>query len=113
MKLRELGFDLWFEAHATELGLAECAFARISAVDRGSYRILNGTGEVSADLTGKLAFQIESSVDLPCVGDWVTASYYNNDSAGIIHNVFPRKTFLRRNFIFSVSLQGDIKSVFQ
>lgn len=96
MKLREFGFDQWFESHATELGLAECAFARISTVDRGSYRILNGTSEVSADLAGKLAFQIESSVDLPCVGDWVTASCHNNDTAAIIHKVLPRKTFLRR-----------------
>jgi ribosome biogenesis GTPase len=30
------------------------------------------------------------------VGDWVTAYYYNDDTAAIIHKVFPRKTFLRR-----------------
>jgi ribosome biogenesis GTPase len=96
MKLRDLGFDQWFEAHSTEFRQEDCSFARISAVDRGSYLIKNEFGEVPAELTGKLSYQIESSVDLPCVGDWVTANYYDNDTAAIIHRVFPRKTFLRR-----------------
>ncbi|MFH1323485.1 MAG: ribosome small subunit-dependent GTPase A [Methanobacteriota archaeon] len=96
MKLRDLGFDQWFETHSTELSMDGCDFARISAVDRGSYIIKDESREVPAKLSGKLAFQINSSVDLPCVGDWVTAQYYNNDTAAIIHRVFQRKTFLRR-----------------
>jgi len=96
MKLRDLGFDQWLEDHSAEFSQEDCSFARISAVDRGSYLIINETSEVPAELTGKLSYQIESSVDLPCVGDWVTAQYYNNDTAAIIHRVFPRKTFLRR-----------------
>ena len=96
MKLRDLGFDQWFEVHSTEFRQEGCSFARISAVDRGSYLIKNESAEVPAELTGKLSYQIESSVDLPCVGDWVTANYYNDDTAAIIHRVFPRKTFLRR-----------------
>jgi ribosome biogenesis GTPase len=96
MKLSDLGFDQWFEAHTTELSLDGCGFARICAVDRGSYLIKDESREVPAVLSGKLTHQIDSSVDLPCVGDWVTAHYYNNDTAAIIHQVFPRKTFLRR-----------------
>ncbi|MBN2059073.1 MAG: ribosome small subunit-dependent GTPase A [Deltaproteobacteria bacterium] len=96
MKLIDLGFDQWFEAHSTEFRQNGCSFARISAVDRGSYLIKNESLEVPAELTGRLSYQIESAFDLPCVGDWVTANYYNNDTAAIIHLVFPRKTFLRR-----------------
>ena len=75
MKLRDLGFEQWAEAHSTELRHEGCGFARISAVDRGAYLIMNEAGEVPAELTGRLAYQIESSIDLPCVGDWVTAQY--------------------------------------
>ncbi len=96
MKLSDLGFDPWFEVHSAELSLDGCGFARISAVDRGSYLIKGESGEVPAELSGKLAHQIDSPVDLPCVGDWVTARYHNNDAAAIIHRVFPRRTFLRR-----------------
>jgi len=96
MKLEDLGFDQWFEAHGTELGLDGCGFARISAVDRGAYLIRNEAGEVPAELSGRLSYQTGNSVELPCVGDWVTAQYYDNGTAAIIHRVFPRKTFLRR-----------------
>ena len=96
MEISDLGFDQWFEDHSNELRQDGCSFARISAVDRGSYLIMNESGEVPAELTGKLSYQIESSMDLPCVGDWVTAYYYNDDSTAIIHGVLPRKTFLRR-----------------
>jgi ribosome biogenesis GTPase / thiamine phosphate phosphatase len=90
MKIRDLGFHKWFEDHSAEFSHEGCSFACISAV------ILNESGEVPAELTGKLSYHIESSMDLPCVGDWVTAYYYNDDTAAIIHEVFPRKTFLRR-----------------
>ena len=96
MKLRDLGFDEWFEVHSPEFCQEGCSFARISAVDRGSYLIRDESKEVPAELTGKLSYQIESPINLPCVGDWVTAQYYDNDTAAVIHRVFPRKTFLRR-----------------
>jgi len=96
MKLSDLGFDQWFQAHVSDLRQEGRRLARISAVDRGSYLIRNQTKEVPAELAGKFYFQVESSVDLPCVGDWVTVQYHNNDTAAIIHEVFPRKTFLRR-----------------
>ena len=96
MKLSNLGFDQWFEAHITPFHEDDRSIARVSAVDRGSYLIINESGEVPAELTGKFSYQIESSLDLPCVGDWVAAQYYNHGAAAIIHRVLPRKTFLRR-----------------
>ncbi len=96
MTLQDIGFDHWFAAQTAELGRDGCGLARISAVDRGSYLIHDATREVPAELSGKLAYRIERPADLPCVGDWVTAQWYNNDTAAIIHQVFPRKSFLRR-----------------
>lgn len=96
MKLSDLGFDQWFEAHISEFLPEEGGIARISAVDRGSYLIRNEWGEVPAELAGKLSYQIENPVELPCVGDWVTVQYHSDDTAAIIRHVFPRKTFLRR-----------------
>ena len=96
MKIEELGFDSWFGGHAAELGMDGCGFARVSAVDRGSYLVMDGSGEVQAELAGKLAYQVDGSADLPCVGDWVTVQHYNGGTAAIIHRVFPRKSFLRR-----------------
>ncbi len=96
MKLSDLGLDQWFEAHISEFPQEEGGIARIAAVDRGSYLIRNESGEVPAELAGKLSYRIENPVALPCVGDWVTVQYHNDDTAAIIRRIFPRKTFLRR-----------------
>jgi ribosome biogenesis GTPase / thiamine phosphate phosphatase len=96
MKLIDLGFDPWFEAHVENIRLEDQGIARVSAVDRNSYIIRNELGEISAELAGRFYFHVEASFELPCVGDWVTVQYHNDDTSAIIHGVFPRRTFLRR-----------------
>lgn len=96
MKLSDLGFDSWFETQSPEYYQEGCSFARISAVNRGAYLIIGENGEVPAELTGRLSYLIDDPADLPCVGDWVTAQFYDHDTVAIIHKVFPRRTFLKR-----------------
>ena len=96
MNPKDLGFTDWFEAHADDMSQDGCGFARVAAVDRGSYRVQSELGEVPAELAGKLSYTVESPSELPCVGDWVTVQYHSNGTAAIIHKVFPRRTFLRR-----------------
>jgi len=96
MKLSEIGFDRFFEAHAKELRQENQGIARVSAVDRGAYLVRDEQREVPAELAGRFYFHVDSPGDLPCVGDWVTVQYHSDDTAAIIHGVFPRKAFLRR-----------------
>ena len=96
MKLSDLGFDHWFEAHVGDSRQGDQGVARVTAVDRGAYLVRNEFKEIPAELAGKFRFRVESSVDLPCVGDWVTVQYHNSDTSAIIHGVLPRRTFLRR-----------------
>ena len=95
-KLRDMGFDQWFETHAGNLRKENQDIARVSAVDRDSYLVRNEHREVPAELAGKFYFCVDSPADLPCVGDWVTVQYFNDNTAAIVHGLFPRKTFLRR-----------------
>lgn len=96
MELRDLGFNDWFETHIDDMSQDGCGFARVAAVDRGSYRVRSELGEVPAELSGRLSYTVESPSELPCVGDWVTVQYHSDGTAAIIHKVFPRRTFLRR-----------------
>jgi ribosome biogenesis GTPase len=96
MRLRDLGFDQWFQCRQEELQRPDCSVARITAVNRDSYLIRNENSEVLAELAGSLMFSAESSMDYPCVGDWAFVQYHNSDTFAIIHGLFPRKSFLRR-----------------
>jgi ribosome biogenesis GTPase len=96
MELSELGFDEWFAEQARKLCNPGLSVARVTAVDRGRYLIRNEHGERPAGLTGRLQYVAESSIDLPCVGDWVCAQDLDARSHASIHAVLPRKAFLRR-----------------
>lgn len=100
MELTELGLDSGLAEQAT------CAsgqrLARVTAVDRGRYIVRNEQGEVPAELTGKFLHTAASSVDMPCVGDWVCVQYHDADADAdadafaSIHDVVPRRSLLRR-----------------
>jgi len=95
MELSKLGLDRWFQDQASELCQPEQRIARVTAVDRGWYVVRNEEGEVPARATGRFLNFTESTMDMPCVGDWVCVHYDSVDSASI-HMVLPRKSFLHR-----------------
>jgi ribosome biogenesis GTPase len=96
MELTELGLDSWLAEQASQLCGSGQRLARVTAVDRGRYVVRNAQGEVPAELTGKFLYTTASSVDMPCVGDWVCVQYHDTDRFASIHDVVPRRSFLRR-----------------
>jgi ribosome biogenesis GTPase len=96
MDLDGLGFDKWFEDRIGDLQQPGQSIARVAAVDRGAFLVRDERGEAIAELAGKVRFSTESTVDLPCVGDWVCMRRHASGGPAIIHAVLPRRTFLRR-----------------
>ena len=68
--------------------------ARIASEHRGAYVVFTSTGELSAEITGRLSFTADSRADLPAVGDWVAITR-TTDSA-VIHGVLPRSSVFSR-----------------
>ena len=96
MELSDLGFDTWFHQKRDELKRPELSVARITRVDRDRYLVRGEQNEIQAEPAGKLLFTANSSQDLPCVGDWALVQYHNDATLAIIHELLPRKSFLRR-----------------
>jgi len=96
MKIEQLGFNKWFFDEIDPTKLIDHQIARVITVNKDSYTIDNGKGEVSAEVTGKLLFSADSPVDYPATGDWVFAKYFDNDSFAIISEIVPRKSILKR-----------------
>ncbi len=96
MERKDLGFGSWFEEKRKGLELPDFALARVTRVDKDRYLVRNEHDEVQAEPTGKLLFSADTEQDLPCVGDWVFVQYHNDGALAIIHELFPRKSFLRR-----------------
>lgn len=96
MDKQKLGWNAYFENKWLEGEYAQFIPARIGAVDRDAYRVLGEYGDIPAEITGKLRYTAESSMDLPAVGDWVAVQYIDDGQLAVIHAVLPRRTFLRR-----------------
>jgi ribosome biogenesis GTPase len=96
MDLVNLGFDHWFRAKFNTYNPTEYNAARVIEVNKNSYLIASEKGEAQAEPTGKFLFQIESSLDIPTVGDWVVVQYFDENTFATIHNILPRHSLLKR-----------------
>jgi len=96
MKLQNLGFDDWFVKKSKVNHSTDFNTARIVAVHKDNYIIKNEINEIPAEITGKIRFGADSNFDLPTVGDWVYIKYYDNHTFAIIHDIYPRKSLLKR-----------------
>lgn len=94
--IKNLGFDNWFQANTDSQLIENHRIARVISVHKNSYIISKGSGNVFAELAGKMLYSADSSVLLPTVGDWVAADFFDDDSHAVIHNLLPRKTLLKR-----------------
>ncbi len=69
--------------------------ARVAEEHRDRYLVQTETGELRAEITGRLRYTASTRLDLPAVGDWV-ALQLAGDAQGYIHAVLPRRTLLLR-----------------
>jgi len=99
--LATLGWDdRWSDAFA-EHRAAGLVPARVAVQHRGAYDVLTEEGEARARLPGRVRRDVESSADLPVVGDWVALDLGGAEGSGdgdrAIRAVLPRRTkFSRR-----------------
>ncbi|MBW2515086.1 MAG: GTPase RsgA, partial [Deltaproteobacteria bacterium] len=70
--------------------------ARVIAVDRGHYLVAHENRDVTAEITGRLMFSAENSLDFTAVGDWVQIQLVDRGTRAIIHEICQRTTVLKR-----------------
>jgi ribosome biogenesis GTPase len=70
--------------------------ARVIVQQRGLYEIATELGELSATLTGRLAYEAGDGA-YPVTGDWVAVQARPSEGTATIHHVLPRSSsFVRR-----------------
>jgi ribosome biogenesis GTPase len=97
IKLKDLGYDTFFESNLKKLGLDNNSVARVIAEYRETYRVRTTNNEYLAKITGKQIFDALSREDFPAVGDWVVITELDKDLA-VIQGILPRKTILRKKY---------------
>lgn len=70
--------------------------ARVTSVNRNNLTIATESGIVQAEPTGRMRYEAGSGLDLPAVGDWVTARVMDPRDFAIVTGVLSRRTTLVR-----------------
>jgi ribosome biogenesis GTPase / thiamine phosphate phosphatase len=91
------GWDEYFEEASGGSGSEGRIPGRVSAEHRGEYSVITASGELRAEIAGRLRLGIQrGEEDRPAVGDWVLLSASPDADRAIIHLVLPRRTKLSR-----------------
>lgn len=102
MTLEDLGYRAELEKHRKENNLCSFDIGRVISEHKDRFIVRTETNEFDAELIGNLRFTAVSKHDLPCVGDWVAISEYDENKA-LIHHVYPRSSFLERKAVSKLS----------
>ncbi|MCR6545701.1 ribosome small subunit-dependent GTPase A [Dehalobacterium formicoaceticum] len=71
--------------------------ARVSEQHREQYKVITESGELSAVVSGKLAYDANSKAGFPAVGDWVMVDRVDDQGGhAIIQQILSRKSRLTR-----------------
>jgi ribosome biogenesis GTPase len=92
--LSDLGWD---EAWASELERTEepaLTPGRIAAQHRGEYVVWTPDGELRAEVSGRLFYELAPFHDLPAVGDWVGLRV--DGGRAVVHALLPRRSAFTR-----------------
>lgn len=96
MKLKNLGFNAFFQKHLENCQLEKCSVGRICAEYKENYKLFSEFGELNANISGKFRNNCTKREDFPAVGDWVLFDYIENENKAIIQEVCPRKSKFSR-----------------
>ena len=97
MNLNELGWDDHFSKHFESLGRSDFLPARVLIETARIYSVFCVSGELSAEVSGKLVHEASGRQDFPVVGDWVAVKPSSAEQKATIHDVLPRKSaFIRK-----------------
>ena len=93
--LYQYGLDDFFLNEAASY--AGLYLARVTEQHREQYKAVTESGELSALVSGKLAFYAEGNAGFPAVGDWVmTDREVDSSRHAVIHHILKRKSLFTR-----------------
>ncbi len=75
------------------------SIARVIAQHKGLYKIATASGEMQAEISGKLRHSTKELAKFPTVGDFVMVSCENPNSNAIIHHTLTRKSLFLRTAV--------------
>jgi ribosome biogenesis GTPase len=94
--LQELGWNSFFSEHFESLEMPGTVPARVVSQRRDYYQVYSQSGELSAEISGKMRYQATAGGQYPAIGDWVVVRPQLSESTAVIQGILPRKSKISR-----------------
>ena len=94
--LKTLGWNSHFEKEFEPHRDQGYRAARVALEYQGLYRVFTETGELLAEVSGKVRYEASERADFPAVGDWVAITEIPNEKKATIHHILPRTSKFSR-----------------
>ncbi|HXG93647.1 MAG TPA: ribosome small subunit-dependent GTPase A [Blastocatellia bacterium] len=94
--LKTLGWNAHFDKEFEPYRNEGYRTGRVALEYQGLYRIFTESGEMLAEVTGRMRFQAGGREDFPAVGDWVVIAPLENQKKALIHAILPRTSKFSR-----------------
>lgn len=96
MKLEQLGWNDFFEENFRQFAEQDYNAGRVYLENRRSFWLYTASGEIKADVSGRMIYRADSRADFPAVGDWVVYRFREDENKAIIHAILPRTSKFSR-----------------
>lgn len=96
MNLKQLGWNSFFEENFASYQREGYLAGRVAIAYKNTYFLYTETGELLAEIAGKLRYGATQSEDFPAVGDWVAIRPSPGGKKAIIHHILPRQSKFSR-----------------
>jgi ribosome biogenesis GTPase / thiamine phosphate phosphatase len=108
--LKTLGWNSFFEKEFEPFKNAGYGIGRVALEHKGGYRLYTESGEIPAEITGRVRFEALGRADFPAVGDWVVITLQPGEGKASIHAILPRKSKFSRKIAGSVTDEQIVAS---
>jgi ribosome biogenesis GTPase len=93
--LEELGWDNYFSGEFQPVKTPGAVPARVVTIEKDSCRVLTVSGELTAQLSGRMRYRAGGE-DYPAVGDWLVVQPLPGELKATIQAILPRKSKFSR-----------------
>src|SRR5262249_49598491 len=90
------GWNQFFAGHFAAHAAKSLTPARVAVQHKSEYGLYSPSGELTAELAGKLRHEATGPQQLPAVRDWVAVKARPQQGRGTIHAVLPRQSSFSR-----------------
>lgn len=91
-----LGWDIYNQKLPYKNTNESLRIGRVSEAFADQYRVMTGEKDIAGILAGRFYYEIESTAELPVVGDWIVYQPVPGENKCVIQEVLPRVNHISR-----------------